>query len=97
MNLGAVSFAQIVKAAEPAFAALIGTVLYVRWPMPIPHDLSGIAHGPAHNCFVPATQSSRKLDTMLFTGQVRLDRQVAVPHPRDWRRLPRLDEGGAQM
>ena len=28
MNLGAVSFAQIVKAAEPAFAALIGTVLY---------------------------------------------------------------------
>ena len=28
MNLGAVSFAQIVKAAEPAFAALIGTTLY---------------------------------------------------------------------
>jgi len=28
MNLGAVSFAQIVKAAEPAFAALIGVTLY---------------------------------------------------------------------
>jgi len=28
MNLGAVSFAQIVKASEPAFAALIGTTLY---------------------------------------------------------------------
>ena len=28
MNLGAVSFAQIVKAAEPAFAALLGVTLY---------------------------------------------------------------------
>jgi solute carrier family 35 protein E1 len=28
MNLGAVSFAQIVKAAEPAFAALLGTAFY---------------------------------------------------------------------
>jgi solute carrier family 35 protein E1 len=28
MNLGAVSFAQIVKAAEPAFAALLGATLY---------------------------------------------------------------------
>ena len=28
MNLGAVSFAQIVKAAEPAFAAVVGTRLY---------------------------------------------------------------------
>ena len=28
MNLGAVSFAQIVKAAEPAFAALLGVSLY---------------------------------------------------------------------
>jgi solute carrier family 35 protein E1 len=28
MNLGAVSFAQIVKASEPAFAAFIGTTLY---------------------------------------------------------------------
>merc|ERR1712129_389500 len=28
MNLGAVSFAQIVKASEPAFAAVVGTTLY---------------------------------------------------------------------
>ena len=28
MNLGAVSFAQIVKASEPAFAAIVGTTLY---------------------------------------------------------------------
>jgi len=28
MNLGAVSFAQIVKASEPAFAAIVGTSLY---------------------------------------------------------------------
>merc|ERR1719473_1634117 len=28
MNLGAVSFAQIVKAAEPAFAALLGATMY---------------------------------------------------------------------
>ena len=28
MNLGAVSFAQIVKAAEPAFAALLGVTMY---------------------------------------------------------------------
>merc|ERR1719313_263709 len=28
MNLGAVSFAQIVKAAEPAFAAFLGVTLY---------------------------------------------------------------------
>merc|ERR1719238_2023003 len=28
MNLGAVSFAQIVKAAEPAFAAALGTFFY---------------------------------------------------------------------
>merc|ERR1719352_2014186 len=42
MNLGAVSFAQIVKAAEPAFAALIGVTLYgksiskAKWLCPIP-------------------------------------------------------------
>ena len=31
MNLGAVSFAQIVKAAEPAFAALLGRALYGKF------------------------------------------------------------------
>jgi solute carrier family 35 protein E1 len=41
MGAGAVSFTQIVKAAEPAFAAIIGTTLYgkkVRTPRALPAD-----------------------------------------------------------
>ena len=34
MNLGAVSFSQIVKAAEPAFAALLGVTMYAKAPSP---------------------------------------------------------------
>lgn len=38
MNLGAVSFAQIVKASEPAFAAVVGTTLYGKHARPVIGD-----------------------------------------------------------
>ena len=31
LNAGAVSFGQIVKAAEPAFAAFLGVLFYSQW------------------------------------------------------------------
>ena len=108
LSAGAVSFGQIVKAAEPAFAALLGVTLYQKkvrkchsQSLPSSYSLYlSFKFGPQYSSLIllgGLCLSSFHPCFLIFTltnlDLPALSGEVAVSDPSHWRSRPRLGEG----